>query len=99
MQMEDWGLKVEYVLIDHDTKFTSRFDEVFEADGATVKRVGPVAPNLNAHAERFVQTLKQECLDHFVILGERHLRHTTKEFLAHYNAERPHQGVGTANAH
>jgi putative transposase len=49
---------------------------------------------MNAHTERFVQTIKQECLDHFIFFGERHLRHVIGEFVAHYHEERPHQGVG-----
>jgi putative transposase len=94
MVMADWGLPATHLLLDHDTKFASGFDAVFEAEGVLVKRVGPRAPNLNAYAERWVQTLKQECLHHFVILGEKHLRHLVSEFVAHYNEERPHQAKG-----
>jgi putative transposase len=94
MRMEELGRPPRYLLIDHDGKYTKAFDAVFGAEGATVQRVGPRAPNLNAHAERFAQTLRQECLDHFVIFGEKHLRHLLSEFLTHYNAERPHQGIG-----
>lgn len=93
-QMADWGLPASRILIDHDGKFTDKFDAVFEADGTEVKRVGPVAPNLNAYAERWVQSLRTECLDHFVICGEGHLRHVLKEYLEHYNSERPHQAKG-----
>lgn len=63
-------------------------------DGITVKPVGPLAPNLNAHCERVIQTIKHECLDHFVVFGEAHLRHLLSEFLVHYHRERPHQGIG-----
>jgi putative transposase len=59
-----------------------------------VTPVGPLAPNLNAHAERFVQTIRQECLGHFVFFGEMHLRHVIGEFVKHYHQERPHHGVG-----
>ena len=52
------------------------------------------SPNCNAHAERFVKTVREECLRHFVIFGERHLRYLLKEFLAHYHWERFHQGLG-----
>jgi putative transposase len=78
---------------DADTKFTTQFDEIFKAEGIRVKRLLPRCPNMNAYVERFVQTLEQECLDHFVILGEKHLNHVVSEFLAHYHAERPHQGI------
>ena len=94
MQFAEWGLPCSHLLIDHDTKFVSGFDAVLEADGTEVKRVGPMAPNLNAYAERWVQSLRVECLDHFVVLGEGHLRHLVDEYLDHYNAERPHQGKG-----
>ena len=92
MQMANWNLPAKFLLIDHDSNFTDDFDSVFEADGTEVMRVGPMAPNLNAYAERFAQTLRRECLDHFIVLGESHLRHITKEFVSHYNEERPHQG-------
>ena len=90
MTMDDWKLPITHLIIDHDTKFTDHFDAVFEAEGAVIKRVGPLAPNMNAYAERFVQTLRVECLDHFVICGEKHLQHLVKEFSAHYHEERPH---------
>jgi putative transposase len=94
MRMEEMGLPPRYLLIDHDGKYTKDFDAVFAAEGGVVQRVGPKAPNLNAHAERFAQTLRQELLDHFVVFGEKHLRHLLTEFLTHYNSERPHQGIG-----
>ena len=50
------------------------------------------APNANAHAERFVRSIKSECLDRVILLGERHLRQTTREFMTHYHRERNHQG-------
>jgi transposase InsO family protein len=56
--------------------------------------VTPNSPNLNAYAERFVRSIKQECLRHIVPLGERHLRAVVREFVEHYHAERNHQGLG-----
>jgi len=81
-------------VIDHDTKYAKEFDSIFTADDVEIVRVGPRAPNLNAYSERFPQTLRTECLDHFVVVGEKHLRHIVSEFLTHYNSERPHQRVG-----
>lgn len=52
------------------------------------------SPNCNAYAERFVKTVRDECLNHLVLFGERHLRHVIKEFMAHYHMERFHQGLG-----
>jgi len=59
-----------------------------------VKAVGPRAANLNAYAERWVQSVEQECLDHFVVFGEAHLRHILGEYVSHHNRERPHQALG-----
>ena len=98
MQMTEWGLPPKYLLLDNDTKFTDRLDAVFEADGAEVKRVGPVAPNLNGYAERWVQSAKAECLDHFLILGENHLRHVTAEYAKYHNEEQPHRARGNVRS-
>ena len=68
-----------------------RFDGVLESEDVYVHREGPVKLNLNAFAERFVQTLQQEALDHFVVLGEKHLNHIVSEYVAHYHEERPHR--------
>jgi putative transposase len=59
-----------------------------------VRKVAVRAPHQNAVAEGFVQTVRQECLDHFIVCSEKHLRHLLSEFLAHYHEERPHQGLG-----
>ena len=83
--------KPTILLRDYDGKFAPEFDAILEADGVTVKKVGPHAPNLNAIAERFVQTAKSECLDHFVVFGEEHLRHLVFSLQNYYNELRPHQ--------
>ena len=61
--------------------------------GVRVVRTPPRAPNCNAYAERFVRSVKEECLNRVVPLGERHLRRTLHEFAAHYHHERNHQGL------
>jgi putative transposase len=94
MHLEEQGLEITHLVIDNDTKYVGKFDEVLESEGAEVIRVGPRAPNLNAVAERWVQCVKTECLDHFVIFGEDHLRYILKEFLIHFHEERPHQSFG-----
>ncbi len=63
MVAEDMGLTSEYVMQDNDAKFSAQFDEVLKSSGATVKRNTPLSPNLRAHMERFIQTLKFECLN------------------------------------
>jgi len=82
------------LLRDHDTKFEGGFDTILRENGVRVQKVGPQAPNLNAVAERWVQTVEHECLDHFIVFGEAHLRYLLAEMLAHYHLERPHQGLG-----
>ncbi|MEX0653440.1 MAG: integrase core domain-containing protein [Phycisphaeraceae bacterium] len=96
MEAEDQGLKVGHLIHDCDTKYTDRFDRVVESDGVQVHRVGPAQPNMNAFAERFVQSIQQECLDHFVVMGQKHLNHIVSEYVAHYHEERPHQALGNA---
>lgn len=82
------------LLRDMDTKFTREFDSILGRHGIEVRPIGPRAPNLNALAERWVQSAQQECLDHFVVFSERHLRHIVAEYVSYYNCERPHQSLG-----
>jgi hypothetical protein len=69
-----------------------KFRQTLESDGLLIIRVGPRKPNLNAHAERFVQSCKVECLDHFVCFGVDHLRYIVSRYVSYYNRRRPHQG-------
>ena len=62
--------------------------------GVKVVRLPARSPNLNAYAERFVGSIRRECLSKLIPLGDRHLRHANLQFIRHYNAERNHQGVG-----
>lgn len=93
MEVEVSGEQVTDVIHDWDTKYTQRFDGLLESEGVRVHRKGPAQPNMNAYAERFVQTIQQECLDHFVVLGEKHLNHIVGEYMSHYHEERPHQAL------
>lgn len=86
--------KAEFLIRDHDTKFVKEFDEILRTDGIEVKKVGPRAPNMNAFAERWAQTIQQECLDHFVVFGQAHLQQIVYEFVEYYNNQRPHQSMG-----
>ena len=94
MEAEDLNLSPKYVMRDNDTKFTAQFDEVIKSSGAEVKWNTPRSPNLQAHVERFIQSLKVECLDRFVIVAERHLNYVNREWRLHYNRERPHEARG-----
>jgi putative transposase len=64
---------------------------ILQAKNIAVKKVGPRKPNQNTFAERWVQSVQQECLDRFVVFGEDHLRHIVSQYVEHYNEERPHQ--------
>jgi len=93
MDLGDRAGKFQFLVRDRDGKFTSAFDEVFVGNGTRVIRTPPRSPRANAFAERFVGTLRRECLDHVLILGRQHLRHVLAEYAAHYNGHRPHQGL------
>ena len=82
------------VLHDRDPLFGTRFRQALAARGANPLRLQIRSPNLNAYAERFIQTLQHECLNHFLIFGTRHMDHLVEEFLDHYHDERPHQSMG-----
>jgi putative transposase len=72
------------------------FDDVLRAEGVRVIRTPIRAPRANAFAERFVRTVRQECLDHVLIYGRRHLERVLQDYVAHYVAERPHRGLSLA---
>ena len=93
-QAREGGLRVNYVVHDRDTKYTRSFDLALRRKRAQVVKTAHCAPNMQAYVERFIQSLKRECLDHFVVLGKQHLDHLCSEYLAHYHQERPHQGKG-----
>ncbi len=78
---------------DRDTKFGHPFDEALRAQNITPVRLPHCAPNLNAHVERFIQTVQMECLDRFIVMGTSHLDYLMTEFIEHYNTERPHSAI------
>ena len=85
--------RTRFLIHDRDSKFTAAFDEVFRSEGIKVIHTPVRAPQANAYAERFVRTVRAECLDWLLILGRRHLEHVLRTYTAHYNAERPHRAL------
>jgi putative transposase len=92
MDLGEQAGRFKFLIRDHDAKFTAAFDCVFTDVGARVITTPVRAPTANAFAERFVGTVRRECLDHLLIVNERHLRAVLAEWEAHYNEHRPHQG-------
>ena len=94
MQLEDDKLELKCVIHDRDRKYCRAFDGMLRAEGAEVIVTPPLAPTANAAAERWVGSLRRECLDWLLIVSERHLAVVLHEYLAHYNNERPHRSCG-----
>jgi putative transposase len=82
-----------FLIHDRDTKFSNAFDEIFHIEGIKTIRTPIQAPNANAYAERWVRTLRFDCLDRIVILGRRHLEHVLRVYRRHYNEHRPHRAL------
>ena len=96
MTMEEWGcLSSGYYLIhDRDGKYCPAFQRIIEAAGVTRVPLPPRSPNLNAYAERWVRSVKEECLSRLILFGEASLWHALHEYGEHYHRERNHQGQG-----
>jgi putative transposase len=85
--------RVRFLIHDRDSKFAAAFDEVFRSEGIKVIETPIRAPQANAYAERFVRTVRAECLDWLLIIGRRHLETVLRIYTAHYNRERPHRAL------
>jgi len=92
--VDDGFLKrARYLIHDRDPLFTERFREILKPSGVKTVKLPARSPDLNAYAERFVHSVKSECLAKIIPLGERHLRKAVKEYTEHYHLERDHQGL------
>lgn len=94
LTMADWGFLKDsrYLIHDRDTKFCDSFISIIKDYGLKPIRLPPRSPNLNAYAERFVRSIKEECLSNLILIGEDSLQTALKEYTAHYHEERNHQG-------
>jgi putative transposase len=90
---ESRSIPLRFLVHDRDKRFGDMFDEVFKAEGVEIIRTPWRAPRANAYAERFVRTVRTECLDRIFIMNERHLESVLKTYVSHYNQERPHSGL------
>jgi transposase InsO family protein len=94
MARDDGAHPPDVLICDRDRKWSREVRCRLRAAGVRVVRIPERAPNANAHAERFVRSINEECLDRVIPLGERHFRHVIREFVKHYHRERNHQGLG-----
>jgi transposase InsO family protein len=94
--MEEWGCLSpgQYLIHDRDTKFCATFQQIIDAAGVERVVLPPRSPNLNAYAERWVRSVKEECLARLLLFGEKALQHALTEYGTHYHHERNHQGKG-----
>jgi putative transposase len=93
MQLDDHDRQVRFLIHDRDAKFSRAFDALLESDRIKVTRTPVQAPNANAHMERWVGTVRRECLDRLIILGRRQLEHILRVYARHYNEQRPHRAL------
>lgn len=85
-----------FLIHDRDTKYCKQFRKIFENHGVTIIRLPPYSPNMNAFAERWVQSIKSECLERLILFGRSSLERAVQQYVAHYNCERTHQGKNNA---
>ena len=93
MHLADREQSFRFLLHDRDRKFSGAFDQVFRSEGMRIIRTPIRAPNANAYAERWVGTLRRECLDRILIANRRHLEQVLRLYTAHYNRHRPHRSL------
>jgi len=93
MDLGERADQFQFLIRDRDSKFTAAFDAVFVGADIRIIRTPIQAPRANAIAERFIGTLRRECLDHLLIAGPRHLDIVLREYVQHFNTHRPHRSL------
>ncbi len=86
-------MPIRFLIHDRDTKFPAAFDMVFTSEEVTIIRTPVQAPNANAFAERWIRSVREECLDKILVVGEGHLQRVLTAYVDYYNQARPHQGI------
>jgi putative transposase len=96
LTMEEWGFLSpgQYLIHDRDGKYCPAFQQIIDDAGIRRVPLPPRSPNLNAYAERWVRSVKEECLSRLILFGEVSLRHALTQYVDHYHHERNHQGKG-----
>jgi transposase InsO family protein len=92
-ELEDCEPAIRFLIRDNDKKFTDAFDRVFRSEGIDVIPTPVRAPNANAFAERWIRSVREECLNKLLIINQAHLRRVMCEYIAFFNTARPHQGL------
>jgi putative transposase len=92
--VEGEGLKAEILMRDRDNMYVRDFDNAIKDVGIRIHPVAYRSPNQNAFVEQWIQSIKHECLNHFIVFGEDHFNYLISQYVEHYLAERPHQGLG-----
>jgi transposase InsO family protein len=93
MTLDDRGRPLRLLIHDRDAKFSGGCDHVFQTEGIAVIRTPVQAPNANAHAERWIGSVRRECLDRLLIFSRRQLEHVLRVYTRHYNQHRPHRAL------
>jgi hypothetical protein len=94
MDGESFYARTKYIIHDRDTKYCASFRRTLNQAGIKPIKLPVLSPNLNAYAERWVKSVKTECLDHLILVGKHSLGKALSQYTAHYNLERTHQGIG-----
>ena len=93
-ELDEREAAIRFLIHDNDTKFSQAFDTVFRSTGIEVIPTPYRAPNANAHAERWIRSVREECLDKLLIINQAHLRRIMREYVEFFNVARLHQGIG-----
>jgi transposase InsO family protein len=93
MDLGDRSQRRRFLIHDRDTKFTRGFDSIFRSEAIEIIRTPIQAPNANAYAERWIGSVRRECLDRLLIVGRRQLEHVLRVYIRHFNQHRPHRAL------